>query len=285
MNPIVRVLAKGKTKASQHREVVLVAGTAVGTTLLHQFLPSRMLFGMNDDEVINDQDQPWADVGTNEEAPAVVLQDAAQTAAAVGAYTILENAQYPEPPEPPAPTFRTIYISPCNIDDDMAFGTAFGTARKELGAGAVFEWRGKFYNTFYKSEWEDLGAEGRANFSAAINYTDRYYHAADADIDEPIYSMGEDDPIDLVIEDESDDEQPIELIVVDEIDEDDPIYLIPDEDDDEPILLGAVEENNQPQEYNHVSDDIPDLDISSDDIDLLVNHTDISNVEDVSDFV
>ncbi len=41
--------------------------------------------------------------------------------------------------------------------DDLSFGQAFATARKALGPGGVFEWKGKLFNTYYKEEWESLG--------------------------------------------------------------------------------------------------------------------------------
>lgn len=38
------------------------------------------------------------------------------------------------------------------INDQMSFAEAFSTARKELGPGGVFAWKGEYYNTFYAEE-------------------------------------------------------------------------------------------------------------------------------------
>jgi len=46
----------------------------------------------------------------------------------------------------------------------MSFDDAFAQARKDLGAGGVFEWNGKAYNTFYKEEWENMDEEGKEEF-------------------------------------------------------------------------------------------------------------------------
>lgn len=50
-------------------------------------------------------------------------------------------------------------------DDSMSFADAFASARREVGAGGVFEWRGGVYNTYYKEEWNQLSPEYRREFS------------------------------------------------------------------------------------------------------------------------
>jgi hypothetical protein len=42
--------------------------------------------------------------------------------------------------------------------DDMSFGKAFSAARKEMGAGKTFEWKGKKYTTDMKGETKPKGA-------------------------------------------------------------------------------------------------------------------------------
>ena len=38
----------------------------------------------------------------------------------------------------------------------------------ELGAGGVFEWHGKAYNTFYAEEWKSMSDEERREFQESI---------------------------------------------------------------------------------------------------------------------
>lgn len=51
------------------------------------------------------------------------------------------------------------------VNDDMSFSEAFSAARAELGAGAVFEWRGNVYSTYYAEEWEQMSDEERDEFN------------------------------------------------------------------------------------------------------------------------
>ena len=54
------------------------------------------------------------------------------------------------------------------VNDDMSFNQAFAAARAELGAGGVFEWHGKTYNTFYAEEWKSMSDEERREFQESI---------------------------------------------------------------------------------------------------------------------
>lgn len=40
------------------------------------------------------------------------------------------------------------------VNDEMSFGEAFAAARAVYGPGAMFEWHGNVYNTYYKEELE-----------------------------------------------------------------------------------------------------------------------------------
>ena len=42
-------------------------------------------------------------------------------------------------------------VKVAEVSDDMSFDEAFASARKQVGAGGVFEWRGKLYGTYYKN--------------------------------------------------------------------------------------------------------------------------------------
>lgn len=43
-----------------------------------------------------------------------------------------------------------------SADSSLSFGDAFHTQRESLGPGGVFQYNNKFYNTYYKEEWDTL---------------------------------------------------------------------------------------------------------------------------------
>lgn len=53
--------------------------------------------------------------------------------------------------------------------DGMSFGKAFDTARAELGAGGVFRWHGKLFNTYTVEEWNAKTAEEQNALAEAID--------------------------------------------------------------------------------------------------------------------
>jgi len=42
------------------------------------------------------------------------------------------------------------------VDQNLSFGEAFAAARAEVGAGGVFYWHGRTYNTFTENEWDSM---------------------------------------------------------------------------------------------------------------------------------
>lgn len=83
----------------------------------------------------------------------------------VGTETVsaAEASEQPEAaPETPAVPVAT------SVNDDMSFGEAFAAARAEVGAGGVFEWHGKIYNTYYAEEWEALSPAEREEFYESV---------------------------------------------------------------------------------------------------------------------
>lgn len=55
-----------------------------------------------------------------------------------------------------------------SVNDEMSFGEAFAAARKEVGAGGVFEWRGNLYGTYYEKEWENMSAEDKKAYWQSV---------------------------------------------------------------------------------------------------------------------
>lgn len=63
-------------------------------------------------------------------------------------------------------------VRAAKVDDSMSFDEAFANARAQVGAGGVFAWNGKVYNTYYREEWEKMSAEERSEWQSHINYAD-----------------------------------------------------------------------------------------------------------------
>lgn len=71
------------------------------------------------------------------------------------------------------------------VDDGMSFSQAFASARRELGAGGVFSWRGNLYNTYYKEEWDEMSLDEKHDFYNQVVY------GQEQNSDEEIYQSEE----------------------------------------------------------------------------------------------
>lgn len=63
-------------------------------------------------------------------------------------------------------------IQVAHVDDSLTFSQAFAEARHQVGAGGVFEWHGKVYGTYYKTEWDNMSVSEHAEWRAKIDYDD-----------------------------------------------------------------------------------------------------------------
>ncbi|MEE1178066.1 MAG: hypothetical protein U0K71_13770 [Paludibacteraceae bacterium] len=63
-------------------------------------------------------------------------------------------------------------IKVAHVDDSLTFSQAFAEARHQVGAGGVFEWHGKVYGTYYKTEWDNMSDSEHAEWRAKIDYND-----------------------------------------------------------------------------------------------------------------
>lgn len=59
-------------------------------------------------------------------------------------------------------------VKVAEVSDDMSFDEAFASARKQVGAGGVFEWRGKLYGTYYKNEWDNMSQADKDQYAANV---------------------------------------------------------------------------------------------------------------------
>lgn len=53
--------------------------------------------------------------------------------------------------------------------EGLNFSDAFKEARENLGPGGIFEWEGKFYNTFFAEEWESLTQDQKKDFAGKVS--------------------------------------------------------------------------------------------------------------------
>ena len=54
------------------------------------------------------------------------------------------------------------------VDDSMSFGEAFSAAREQVGAGGVFTWHGKIFNTYTAEEWSAMPDNDKQLFAEQV---------------------------------------------------------------------------------------------------------------------
>lgn len=54
------------------------------------------------------------------------------------------------------------------VDQSLSFGEAFAAARAEVGAGGIFHWHGRTYNTFTENEWESMSDAEHHQFAQQV---------------------------------------------------------------------------------------------------------------------
>jgi len=60
-------------------------------------------------------------------------------------------------------TYTTLAVAE-NAQKEETFEQAFAVAREEIGPGGLFEWKGNYYGTYYKEEWEGLSDSAKTAF-------------------------------------------------------------------------------------------------------------------------
>lgn len=59
-------------------------------------------------------------------------------------------------------------VKVAEVNDEMSFSEAFASAREQVGVGGVFEWRGKQYGTYYKTEWDSMSQAEKDRYAANV---------------------------------------------------------------------------------------------------------------------
>ena len=60
-------------------------------------------------------------------------------------------------------------IPVAEVDNALPFAQAFAFARHQVGAGGVFVWHGKVFNTYTAEEWESMSDAEHAEFGSHLN--------------------------------------------------------------------------------------------------------------------
>jgi hypothetical protein len=106
---------------------------------------------------------------------------AAVAVGSAGSAIALMGFANPKAPEPehasgaaavdayPKPETNVEMVMATKVANEMSFGDAFATARKECGPNGFFTWHGKPYNTLYEEEFTKLSPEEKLNY--INNYT------------------------------------------------------------------------------------------------------------------
>lgn len=127
------------------------------------------------------------------------------------------------------------FEAPCTIafsnavTDDMSFGQAFAAARRDLGPGGFFNWRGASYHTLNKEEWDSLSDQEKADYLEQIqnniNFEQGEYNKVVPDNNEEENNSNDDDS-----DSDSDNNEDDDQFNNDDANESDLDEIIPEED-------------------------------------------------------
>ena len=117
-------------------------------------------------------------------------------AAGVAAGVVFTSMASGDNPEPTTQAAHTAVpagnVKVAEVSDDMSFDEAFASARKQVGAGGVFEWRGKLYGTYYKNEWDAMSQADKDQYAANVFGTPQAKVHNDNSQEQPQKDMAED---------------------------------------------------------------------------------------------
>lgn len=69
------------------------------------------------------------------------------------------------------------------VSDDMSFGEAYATAREEMGQGGFFQWKGQYYHTYSKEEWDSFTDDDKTEFFEMFRQNSDFENAEERDPD------------------------------------------------------------------------------------------------------
>ena len=155
----------GATKSGAGFGKVVMFGTVPGI-LLGAAGISAAAYAVSDDfdAVVDDFKDAASDIlGSNEAAAAEVNVNPEQAAEE-------QPEVVTEVEDVTASVAETLPVA--EVSDEMSFGSAFAAARSQVGAEGVFEWRGNYYSTYTKEEWDAMDADARGEYMQKYYETD-----------------------------------------------------------------------------------------------------------------
>lgn len=117
------------------------------------------------------------------------------------------------------------------VSDEMSFGAAFEAARSQVGPEGVFEWRGNYYSTYTKDEWDAMDGAERESYMHKYYDTDMSAEPA-AEVEE-IVEVDETVEVVDVVEEVEEDVMTVETdeeVVFGEVDGHEAMYMDADGD-------------------------------------------------------
>lgn len=126
------------------------------------------------------------------------------------------------------------------VNNNMSFNEAFAAARKDVGPGGFFNYKGETYNTYYKEEWDSLSPADKQDYYASLDtVTDEHAVVTEEEILDILNDQGEivdeitslDDQEDIVLI--GDEDNYAEVVITEDVvilDEDSPTIETEDTD-------------------------------------------------------
>lgn len=56
-----------------------------------------------------------------------------------------------------------------SVSSDLTFSEAFQQSRENMGSGGIFEYKGKYYNTFLREEWDAMNDTEKADYYKSVS--------------------------------------------------------------------------------------------------------------------
>lgn len=157
----------GATKSGAGFGKVVMFGTVPGI-LLGAAGISAAAYAVSDDfdAVVDDFKDAASDILGSNEAAAAEVNVNPELEAAEESEVVTEV----EVEDVTASVAETLPVA--EVSDEMSFGSAFAAARSQVGAEGVFEWRGNYYSTYTKEEWDAMDADARGEYMQKYYETD-----------------------------------------------------------------------------------------------------------------
>lgn len=177
MDSTVRIEVAGANVNPQGNAAATKSGAGFGKVVMFGTVPGILLgaagisaaaYAVSDDfdAVVDDFKDAASDILGSNEAAAAEVNVNPELEAAEESEVVTEV----EVEDVTASVAETLPVA--EVSDEMSFGSAFAAARSQVGAEGVFEWRGNYYSTYTKEEWDAMDADARGEYMQKYYETD-----------------------------------------------------------------------------------------------------------------